>query len=77
MKNTKGETHVPNSCENAVDGAISLLLLCVCVAIGFLFDITGNYDIPFVVCGSFQTVGGLCAICVFVMKRCRRGTKHP
>jgi len=51
--------------------------LYVCVVVGFLFDITGNYDIPFVVCGSIQTVGGLCGVCVFVMKRCRRQAKHP
>ena len=47
------------------------------MAIGFLFDITGNYDIPFIVCGSIQTVGGLCALCAFVIKRRQRGTKRP
>ena len=47
-------------------------LLCL---LGFLFDVTGNYDIPFVVCGSIQAVGGLCAFCVYVMTR-RKSAKH-
>jgi len=52
--------------------------MCVRVmVVGFLFDVTGNYDIPFVVCGSIQTIGGLCAACVYVMKRCHGDAKHP
>ena len=26
--------------------------------LGFLYDVTGNYDIPFLVCGSIQLLGG-------------------
>jgi len=48
-----------------------------CATIGFLFDITGNYDIPFVVCGSIQTVGGLCAFGAFAIKHRQRTAKHP
>jgi len=47
------------------------------VVVGFLFDVTGNYDIPFAVVGCIQTVGGLCAFCVYMMQRCKSADKQP
>ena len=32
---------------------------------GFLYDVTGNYNIPYVVTGSFQLVAGVLLICLF------------
>ena len=40
---------------------------------GFLYDVTGNYDIPFYVTGSMQVIGGviLCVVAVLHKKRTR------
>jgi len=46
------------------------------MVVGFLFDITGNYDIPFAVCGSIQTVGGVCALCAYMVKHYRREARQ-
>lgn len=53
-----------------------LTSLCLICLLGFLFDITGNYDIPFFVSGSIQIVGGLCGLAAFVIKHRRRRAKH-
>ena len=47
------------------------------MVVGFLFDITGNYDIPFAVCGGIQTLGGLFAFGVYVMRRFGSHSRHP
>ena len=54
----------------------SLTLLQLTCLLGFLFDVTGNYDIPFFVSGSIQMVGGLCAVAAYVVRRRRTRAKH-
>ena len=39
---------------------------------GWIFDVTGNYNLPFLVVGVMATVGGAMALAVFVINRRQR-----
>jgi len=55
--------------------SLSALLSLLCL-IGFVFDVTANYDMPFVVCGSIEMVGGVCALSAYVIRRHQRAAEH-
>lgn len=38
---------------------------------GFLFDVTRNYDVPFLVTGLMQLVGGMLGVACAVLRRVR------
>jgi len=53
-----------------------LSLLWLACLIGFLFDVTAKYDMPFVVCGSIEMVGGVCALFAYVIRHRQRAAEH-
>lgn len=52
------------------------MFVCVAFIIGFLYDSTLNYNIPFLVTGMMQAIGGLLGFVIYLVIRCRRTRLH-